>query len=159
MGFIKDINELEKSVKYFIISIICIIPFWYVSVWWFNPYLFHSESAYLIFSLCFCLTLGLYLLNLLLEYLLIAMFNIEKNNIPIYNELHLVSALDTLIYFSIAILYCYFSKIKYDFVHIHYSFSKLIIAVFCFTLFRILWMLVILIINIVKHLNNNKNTN
>ena len=141
MGVIKDIHELDKSSKYLLVSIICIMPFWYVSIWEFNPSLFHSESKYFLISLSFCLTLVLYLLNLLIQHFSILILKklVDDSVDTSDPDLKLVGALSSILIMVLGILFCYMCKIEYDACNIHYSFIKFLIAIYGFIFFRILW--------------------
>lgn len=68
MSWIKDINELDFTKKAFVISIPILMPYWFVSFYFFWHDLFYQESIYLQFCLSFCLSLNWFLFNIALSW-------------------------------------------------------------------------------------------
>jgi hypothetical protein len=138
MGFVKDMHELDTGTKYLLVSMICIMPFWYIAIWIFDPVLFNKGSLYLIFALSFCFTLILYLLNLFLHQVILLVFNRGVPSASPNHELKLVGGLETILYFCIPFFYCYLSKLKYDYWHLHYCFIWFLRDVYIFTILRVI---------------------
>ena len=138
MEWIKELDELSPRIKNFLISISCLIPFWYLCVYLFNPFLFFHSNLYLIIPLTFCLSLLWYLVSLAFNGIVIEFINHKfdikesgRGEIPI-----LFGGLDSIIYLSVAIILGYWSKSKHEVLGFHYHFTSFLWLSFFFSLIR-----------------------
>lgn len=140
MSWIKDIDELSPTVKSFLICMACLMPFWYISIFIFNPILFNYHNTYLILSFSFCFSLLWYMVSLLLNFAVVfglsRLTNQDEDNVQA-EEPVLLGGVDSIIYLCVAILICYISKTKYDTAHIQYHFMSFLKLAFWFAVIRV----------------------
>ena len=71
MGWIKELSELSPRIKSFVISMICLMPFWYICIFLFNPIIFSKPNCepnfYLTIPLSFCFSILWYIFSLALN--------------------------------------------------------------------------------------------
>ena len=139
MGWIKELNEVSPRVKNLLISISCLIPFWYICIYLFNPFIFFNSTMYLLAPLSFCFSLLWYILSLSFNIISIRFVKHRLKFEDIENEdgLHIIiGGLDSIIYLCIAIFLGYCCKVKYDIVGIHYRFTFFLWLSFMFCAIR-----------------------
>ena len=139
MSWIKDVNELSPRVKNFIISMVCLIPFWYIIIYLFAPDIFKDTDMFLKAPLSFCFSVLWYLVSLALNtigmLITCKVFEIEITKKD-EDEVILLGGLDAIIYLSIAIFIGYWCKSKYDSFGIHYHFKSFLWLSFWYSLIR-----------------------
>jgi hypothetical protein len=138
MGFIADLNNLSPRIKNFVISIGCLMPFWYLCVFLFNPSLFLNSKLDLLIPLSFCFSVLWYLVSLALNGIvaILAKIILKIDIAQTEEELILIGGIDSIIYLSIAIFIGYWSKSTYASYGIHYSFIKFLQLSFWFSVIR-----------------------
>jgi hypothetical protein len=67
MGIIKELDDLPKATKNFIVCILGLMPFWYISIFIFNTHLYYHAEVYLLLSLSFCFSLLWYVVSIVLN--------------------------------------------------------------------------------------------
>lgn len=67
MSSIKDVSELPISIKASLINIVAIIPFWYLDIHLLSNWFVQQHPFYIPIIVAFCLTVGWYLLNLIIS--------------------------------------------------------------------------------------------
>lgn len=141
MSWIRDLDELSPTVKSFLICMACLMPFWYISIFIFNPVLFNNHNTYLILSFSFCFSLLWYMVSLFLNFLAVLCFskisNQDEDDVKA-EEPVLLGGVDSIIYLCFAILICYISKTKYDVAHINYHFMSFLKLAFWFAVIRVI---------------------
>jgi len=63
MSVIKEINELHISTKTILVSLVIIIPFWYLSLFILNRQFVNSNQIHIPIIVAFCLSVCYYILN------------------------------------------------------------------------------------------------
>jgi len=84
MSLIKDVNELQLTVKAFVINVACVLPFWYMDLFIFQRSWFTFYPFYIPMVFAFCLTLVSYIPNYALFFLI---FNLRDSKIPADNQI------------------------------------------------------------------------
>ncbi len=137
MGFIADINGLSPKIKNFLLSMSCLMPFWYLCIYIFNPFLFSHSKIDLLGPLTFCLSLLWYLVSLVVNIVFGLVFNhVTGDDDDPPEDLIILGGLDAIIYLGVAVLIAYWSKTKYDAVGIHYRFIFFLKIAFWFAILR-----------------------
>lgn len=139
MSWIKDLSELSPRIKNFIISMICLMPFWYICIYIFSPVIFFNSILYLTIPLAFCLSLLWYLVSLVLNIGTITFISLKlkiNNTESDKDDFIILGGIDSVIYLLFAIILGLYSKAKYDAFGIQYHFTSFLWLSFFFSLVR-----------------------
>lgn len=133
MSFLKDLNEFHISLKSFIISIVFIMPFWYVDLFLFKRDFFTTSPFYVPIAFSFCLSVIWFIFHAFNSSVMIYINElIMKRNKK--QEFAFLSVLASL--FSI----CWLSLLTFIFYLTKLSFLSLILWGISITVFRaLLW--------------------
>jgi len=108
MGIIKDIDELNKTEKSFVIGIPILTVFWFISIYLFNFQFFKGNDLYIILSFSFVLAICWFIANVVLNFTFLPKidedFDAESGFIT--------TVITSIIYLSIIIFISYLLKEK-----------------------------------------------
>ena len=125
MSLVSDLNQLSPPIKNFLISMSCLMPFWYICIYLFNPFLFSHSKLDLLIPLTFCFSLLWYLISFVLngavDLFVTSVFKVNEEEI---DDLVIIGGLDSIIYLCIAIVIGYYSQSKYIECGLHYHFKS-----------------------------------
>lgn len=103
MALIKEINELPFSLKSFIISLVLIMPFWYLSIFIFKKDLIVLNGIQIPIILSFCLSACYFSLNLFTTLIISSdIFKSENQAIELLNT-YMLSCTVSVFWLSISI--------------------------------------------------------
>jgi hypothetical protein len=141
MSIIKDFNGLHIGLKTAVLTIICQMPFFFISCYLFKHDLINDISTYpltdmvfyFLISLCFCFSLTWFFMNVGLTFLIITFTNkiIKTESEP--HELYIASMIYSIFYLSLAIILSYYFDL---------TFKSFLFGAYSYMGFRILWVLV-----------------
>ena len=98
MSIIKEINELHLSLKTVLLSLVTILPFWYLSISILNINYINTNQIQIPIILSLCLTVCYYVLNLAITHFLGFIDGINKDNKPKTSEIFMpISILTNLV--------------------------------------------------------------
>lgn len=78
MSIVKEFNELNITLKSFLLSLVCIIPFWYFSIFLLKPDFINSNDIQIPIILSFCLSLCYLSINFLNAFLIIGLTSFRE---------------------------------------------------------------------------------
>jgi len=78
MSIVKEFNELNITLKSFLLSLVCIIPFWYFSIFLLKPDFINNNDIQIPIILSFCLSLCYLSINFLNSFLIIGISSFRE---------------------------------------------------------------------------------
>ena len=153
MNIIHYFDKLHVSAKFSAINILALIPFFFISIYLFNHslidlvgnHLFSDINFLFVISLCFCLSITWYAMNLILAIIAFDFGDYIYNDSTGLDDILKATVLYSIGYLSIAI----FINFKWEI-----SFYKFLILAYGFIIFRLIY--IFLIWFIIKKLNKQK---
>ncbi len=137
MGLVSDLNQLSPPIKNVFISLSCLMPFWYVCLYLFNPCLFNHSRMDLLIPLTFCFSFLWYLVSFVfngaVSLFFTLAFEIDEDDTE---DLVFIGGLDSIIYLCVAIIIGYYSQSKYLAHGLHYHFTSFLWLSFWLSLSR-----------------------
>lgn len=144
MGLIKDIDELNTTEKSFVVGIPVLMVFWYISLYLFHKSFFHTNDFILVSSFCFGLAICWYIINIVLNFLVIPIIEDDFDA----DAGFVSTAVSSVLYMALIILLNYFLK---------FEFLYFLLGAFTWILVRILFGLILIFIkHIVSKTNQEK---
>jgi len=136
MSIVKDINELHIGVKSSILTVLCQMPFFFISIFLLKHELVDNISSnilsdmnfYYLLSLCFCFSLTWFSLSL-------ADTLAKTTSEP--HELYIASLLQSIVYLCIVIAVSYFIKA---------NFRQFIGWSYTYIIFRVVWVFISMLV-------------
>jgi hypothetical protein len=113
MSILKDIHELSIEVKGFYISLITIFPFFFCSIYFFQPELIIKGQEYIAIAISFCLSIVYVSLFLLLNILIAYNSETTKNIILSGKEIFILCYVLSVLWFCIFFFLCLYFDYKF----------------------------------------------
>lgn len=138
MSIVKEINELHISLRSLLLSIICIMPFWYLSFFVLENTFAKSSNIHIQIILSFCLSTCYFAVNFLTTVLLQSSFKKYSKDDPVQVGTFIISLFFSLFWVSILLFigyYCDWKLLSY----IKITFLVSIIHTMVFLLLNILF--------------------
>lgn len=80
MSWVTDFDKLHITTKSAVLSIVALIPFWFVSIYLFNKPLYNQHDMFIIGAFCFCFSLTYYALIVFLGLLILQIADDKNEN-------------------------------------------------------------------------------
>lgn len=138
MSFIKDFDELHVTYKSTIFTIIASMPFYFICIYLFNQPLIQKINSnplvdmdfWFVISLCFCLSLSWFIMNLILSLVISFIFDKWFDDDSSIEDIFRITVIYSMGYLGLSIFLNNIFKFSlYNFILITYS----------FVIFRIIW--------------------
>jgi len=145
MSIVKDINELHIGVKSSILTVLCQMPFFFISIFLLKHELVDNISSnilsdmnfYYLLSLCFCFSLTWFFINIILVFLSLSLADTLAKTTSEPHELYIASLLQSIVYLCIVIAVSYFIKA---------NFRQFIGWSYTYIIFRVVWVFISMLV-------------
>lgn len=124
MSVFSEFNKLHVTSKSAVLSLIVLIPFWFVSIYIFNKPLYNQGDLYIIGALCFCFSVTYLALNLILAALVIYNTDSEDED---GSATFVIGGIVSVLYLSLSIVFCYWME---------WGFKTFVIVAFLYLIIR-----------------------
>lgn len=138
---IKDFNDLHIGLRTGILTILCQIPFFFISIFLFKKEIIEKISDfplsdmdfYFLISICFCLSLTWFFMNVALSFIVFKIVDKVENSESELSEIYTASLIYSIFYLGALII---ISK------YLNLTFYWFLITAYLFILFRIIVVLI-----------------